>query len=1690
MSTDFFSQASNFQSSTEGSVDPRTGLFNYMMPVAHLIGNNQLGPELTLALAYSPLNSADIGFGIGFSLGLTHYDSDTKMLQLSTGERYKVDETDKAVTLLQYKQDVVRFEKNGAEDAYQVIHKSGQVEILSGPKNAFNLKVPVKILNPLGHSLQLEWDYTAGAVPHLTGIYDLDKKHRALLTVRTIPGVATRLTVWPGMSEMYEIELALHNGRVSTITNLTAGQTLIWSLDYDLHCQFLNRVMAPTGLLEAVTYTQEGHRFPAKGPAAALPYVTRYSQSSGQGDENVRTYTYTKNNFLGSGTGGDWSRNQDYLYGVLSDYQYGSTERWDNGQAVRVISRYYNNYHLLISETVQQNHCIRQHETEYYAQIGKEFAQQPPQFQLPKSATVRFIAGNGQREEVTRTEFDAAGNPTLQIAPDGTRTVWVYYPAKGEVTRLDDDCYGCPADPHGFVRYVKSKTVTPGVASPIGAYDDAPLHEVIYRYDSLPTLPGTTTKAAVVRTHQCLFRVDRHTGQRQLLHTHQTGYVSRPHSRHYGRVDSLAQTVYDGQNAGQGYTQRQVFHYQLDKQHLKQTTHWTSEHDGLTASSVQIHSCFSRKVGFEQDHQGCTSLYEYDAFGRLSKQLNNAGTAYARDIEYAYEIQHEGLLMTTRTDVLGNQSRTWFNGRGQPSKQAILLKGKEKKGCRTVAEIQRDSWGRVTSQTYHDWLPTAGNSAQLEKISVNQQASYDDWGQLSAITDATGKRSLQNYDPVTQISLKTTKAGNLKFGSTKTLYNIRHQPLTVTLLDSQGKPVSRQSHWYDGLGRLRATFNMQNQKTEYTYDAFNRISTIRYSDGTVVKKTYAPFSAGNLVVKIEVGEKVLGEREFDSLGRGISSTVGGRTQTAVYEGSSPVPGTVTDLLGQKVQIQYEPQLGNAPICVEAPNLTQKFTYDTQSGAITQAEVVGQSIQKYTYTSFGQLKKEMVKFDNAGTGAAHRSMAYRYSLRGKLIAYKDVARKWHRLRFDILGRPVEVVDDAVIVTLRYDSAGRADSWTVKDKTIGKQLTTTITFDDFSREIGRQIDSETDVLTLSQTYTVAGQLASRITDSKQAGRLREEYYTYDIARCWLTDYRCSGLECPRDAYGQSLNRQQFTYDRLGNLLTCLTTLADGSQDTARFSYANPADPCQLTKITHNHPAYPATITLTYDKAGRLVMDEANRMLAYDGLGRLASVTQAGSTQTYGYDASSLLILQRRGKADTRELYYQGANRVAEIQRESGTVTRLVHVQGVPTATVTDNSVHLLGTDEPGSVLLSHQQGTESRFRYTPYGQQAAADSDPDLPGYNGERQDPLGGGYHLGNGYRTYNPVLMRFTAPDSLSPFEAGGLNPYAYCLGDPINRTDPSGHMSVGSILGIALGLFGMAAELAAAIPTGGASLTLSGAIIAGIGFLGAATGIASAATEDSDPQASAVLGWISMGLGAASLGSLVLGKMVGGLRQAEAQLQNSFSSGARTAVAAGESEIPRTIEAVTAETTIATETANTTRAAATAETTARSTLESFDRANAAGWVQEVMSNGRTTVQFNFPPHAQMTEIMKQDYDVLRRLGFTYLVEGGGIRLTMDNSVLLDAGGRTVQRFINIESRAVRELYAPFINEINPRAVNTISRFRYEEGVNRLVYNVNRHQGIFIDPRFDDFFLGVSRWNMRWREANLPGMPADLLRLL
>lgn len=108
-----------------------------------------------------------------------------------------------------------------------------------------------------------------------------------------------------------------------------------------------------------------------------------------------------------------------------------------------------------------------------------------------------------------------------------------------------------------------------------------------------------------------------------------------------------------------------------------------------------------------------------------------------------------------------------------------------------------------------------------------------------------------------------------------------------------------------------------------------------------------------------------------------------------------------------------------------------------------------------------------------------------------------------------------------------------------------------------------------------------------------------------------------------------------------------------------------------------------------------------------------------------------------------------------------------------------------------------------------------------GFNGEFLEPNFENYDLGNGYRAYNPMIMQFTAPDDMSPFGEGGLNPYMYCIGDPINRADPTGHFSVfGFAIGMAMGAFSLNSLVISGVAI------ISGDIAAGGMTLGAIYGI------------------------------------------------------------------------------------------------------------------------------------------------------------------------------------------------------------------------------------------------------------------------
>jgi len=197
----------------------------------------------------------------------------------------------------------------------------------------------------------------------------------------------------------------------------------------------------------------------------------------------------------------------------------------------------------------------------------------------------------------------------------------------------------------------------------------------------------------------------------------------------------------------------------------------------------------------------------------------------------------------------------------------------------------------------------------------------------------------------------------------------------------------------------------------------------------------------------------------------------------------------------------------------------------------------------------------------------------------------------------------------------------------------------------------------------------------------------------------------------------------------------------------------------------------------------------------------------------------------------------------------------------------TLQLTGANMNGSPELSLSGGRSTALAWSPFGGGAARTGNiTSLPGFNGERQDPLSGVTHLGNGYRAYSPALRRFTCPDSESPFGVGGVNPYVYCDHDPVNQTDPSGHGPITWLIRKAITL-GARLGIKFAEESSMSALTTAGMVETGTELATQwATGISqSIARAKGDAAAARKLGWASLATG-----------LAGGLGLAEGDIQQT----------------------------------------------------------------------------------------------------------------------------------------------------------------------------------------------------------------------
>jgi len=1443
------SNATNFQSFVQNNVDQRTGQYTLAIDLKLPNGNHLIGPGLPLRLSFSPFNNKDSGFGKGWDLALTQYIPGTGMLTLHTGESYKVTGSGAQPPIREKKLDSFHFhdDSQGCKQQYRVVHKSGLEEILSVYGDENPVALPSEVRAPSGHSIQFDY---APDTQRLMNIIDgngaklLELKYtEGRVTVDTHPGANGNGL--PFLRHRLELK---NRSLVEVVLPAELGGN--WRFEYTtargLNC--LAKVSTPLGAIEEIRYGENqdpGHVLPGSQPLRSLPRVTSHVVKP-RADQPAMTTTFTykrldqdagievENSFVGSNSNISWRDDgEDNLYRAQANYRYSVTAHyWKAGKVVRKQTQTFNRHHLMTLQTLEQDGHIEETETLFHEQPGVEFANQPAFFQLPRQITKRWKLHSDAsklHEETATTFYDTYGNVVEELQPSGVRVTYEYYGKDGETA----DSWSCPADPQGFVRNLKCKTVYPVPGQP----GNAPVQRTRLSYKAYPVL------TSLDKSSQWLAPTEEHVVQvidaglpsetEQLLVHVERGYLNMPgNALLHGRPDYQGITRYSEDPARQAFdnrTARTQWRYEARQDPLYGQEYWTHEtatgFDNVQKTSRLAASALHGQTVYEEDDFGNSIRRRYDALARLVEEVVAPGNQEDEaTISYGYtlvthpETGSAGLAAQWVTGSTGVTTFHTFDGCNRVIKEeretAGLVGAEHARVRKRVAESNYDELGQLSDRTTFDYY-------EDRTLSLKSTFEYDAWGQLCKTTLPTGVTTHSERSPFGKDGdITTTWMQTPDRPGKRQLQQIvesnRFDKISYQYrLDDADTVVGRHDYSYDGLGRCtheEHNFNRAGKApvrrvTGYAYDAEGRVTRTERPDQSAVLSEFALHSPAALAEKLLVqpnksADPILAwHREYDSHERLTSMAAGLQQESYTYKDNTSLVETRTTKAKRTFTYHYRPTRSAQPARIEVSNLKTetKFDYDRHTAAIDSAESE-QGKRSYTYTDQGYLREtnwEDVEGDRYGC-------TYQTSLQGLPLGYSDSDGVAVTHEYNDLGQLAKTTQGNLVATFEYDTAGRLWKTQTSDRANKQVLLCEQTYDSLSREDTRtQTLTKCDGTELTQviqlTWHEDDQLHTR-TLSRDGQPLLLETFNYD-ALDRLEEHTCTGSALPCNTDGKPITMQYFIYDALNNLSECYTDFKDGNMEETVYTHegfilkqarrnllvnfsidqAFKRDDNGMRVKTAGMPKPSASTNhaFEHDADGNLLNDEQGNRLFYDEHGRLIEVQRTDDKRPlyrYRYDGHNDLVGIRHGQATEMLRRYQGY-RVSST-REDDLLTQYLYAGDRPLglqrpAQAADNRLFM--TDAANSVV-GECSGDELRdTQYTAYGETPDNDALVGLLGFNGEARERALGWSLLGRGYRAYNPRLMRFHTPDAAAPEDAG-INPYVYCGGNPVNWHDPSGH--------------------------------------------------------------------------------------------------------------------------------------------------------------------------------------------------------------------------------------------------------------------------------------------------------------------------
>jgi RHS repeat-associated protein len=413
---------------------------------------------------------------------------------------------------------------------------------------------------------------------------------------------------------------------------------------------------------------------------------------------------------------------------------------------------------------------------------------------------------------------------------------------------------------------------------------------------------------------------------------------------------------------------------------------------------------------------------------------------------------------------------------------------------------------------------------------------------------------------------------------------------------------TRESYFYDDRSRLQAVTHADDAAVHYTYDAKNRIASVRDENHSSANTRYAYDPAGRVAVVTQSlasapGGVMTTHYTYDSAGDLTAVTdPNGNVTTYVYDDfgqmlsqHSPVTGTVT--------YAYD-SAGNLTHTTDANGATTSRTYDSMNRVLTAVSARGDQTETVSWT-----------YDSSSAGA--------YGM-GRLAAMEDpsgVTSYAYERRGLLRDEAHTILGSTYLQTYGYDANGHRTSIGYPSGRV-----VTYSFDDAGRP-------------LTATGTLAAQTTSYVTSAAYLpfGPMKSMTLGNGTIETRTYNARYSPLTSSVTAGAATIAQYTYTTDPAGNI----TSIADGNGAVYKRTFGY--DDLNRLTTANTGSALWGTGSFTYDRMGNMltaVLGATTRTFTHQGTTPKISMA-TGLTGAMAYDAAGNELKSPAGDPDGGEM-----------------------------------------------------------------------------------------------------------------------------------------------------------------------------------------------------------------------------------------------------------------------------------------------------------------------------------------------------------------------------------------------------------------------------------------------------------------------